>query len=144
MADARHGKFRVVLVWRLDRLGRSLAHLVRLLEDFRASGVELVSLSEGLDFSTTAGKLLYQVISAFSEFERDAIRERIRGGLRNARSKGRRLGRPRMILDTARIAALRSQGRSLRAIAIELGCSHALVNKTLSNSQPASTANAEA
>jgi DNA invertase Pin-like site-specific DNA recombinase len=108
------------------------------------SGVELVSLSEGLDFSTTAGKLLYQVISAFSEFERDAIRERIRGGLRNARSKGRRLGRPRLPVDASKIAALRSQGHSLRAIATEIGCSHALVNKTLSDSRSANAAKVKA
>jgi DNA invertase Pin-like site-specific DNA recombinase len=135
LSDARRGKFRVLLVWRLDRLGRSLAHLVRLLEEFRADGVELVSLSEGLDFSTTTGKLLYQVISAFAEFERDAIRERICGGLRNARAKGRKLGRPRLIVDASKITRLRAQGRSLRAIAAELGCSHAFVNKSLAESQ---------
>lgn len=59
LADAKRGKFRVLLVWKLDRLGRSLAHLVRLLEDLRACNVELVSFSEGLDFTTTTGKLLY-------------------------------------------------------------------------------------
>jgi DNA invertase Pin-like site-specific DNA recombinase len=94
LADAKRGKFRVLLVWKLDRLGRSLAHLVRLLEDLRACNVELVSFSEGLDFTTTTGKLLYQVLSAFAEFERDCIRERVRAGMRNARSKGKRIGRP--------------------------------------------------
>ena len=94
LADAKRGKFRVLLVWKLDRLGRSLAHLVRLLEDLRACNVELVSFSEGLDFTTTTGKLLYQVLSAFAEFERDCIRERVRAGMRNARAKGRPIGRP--------------------------------------------------
>ena len=89
LADAKRGKFRVLLVWKLDRLGRSLAHLVRLLEDLRACNVELVSFSEGLDFTTTTGKLLYQVLSAFAEFERDCIRERVRAGMRNARAKGK-------------------------------------------------------
>ena len=92
--DAKRGKFRVLLVWKLDRLGRSLAHLVRLLEDLRVCNVELVSFSEGLDFTTTTGKLLYQVLSAFAEFERDCIRERVRAGMRNARAKGERIGRP--------------------------------------------------
>jgi len=123
LADAKRGRFRTLLVWKLDRLGRSLAHLVRLLEDFRACGVELVSFSEGLDFSSTTGKLLYQVISAFSEFERDCIRERVRAGLRNAKAKGRRLGRPRVNVDCARIAALRASGASWRAITRELGLS---------------------
>ena len=94
LTDAKRGKFRVLLVWKLDRLGRSLAHLVRLLEDLRACNVELVSFSEGLDFTTTTGKLLYQVLSAFAEFERDCIRERVRAGMRNARAKGKRIGRP--------------------------------------------------
>jgi len=84
----------VILVWKLDRLGRSLLHLVRLMEDFRRLGIELVSFSEGLDFTTTTGKLLYQIISAFAEFERDCIRERVLGGMRNARAKGKRIGRP--------------------------------------------------
>src|ERR1700674_1709078 len=78
LADAKRGKFRVLLVWKLDRLGRSLAHLVRLLEEFRTYGVELVSFSEGMDFSTSTGKLMYQLVSAFAEFERDCIRERVR------------------------------------------------------------------
>jgi DNA invertase Pin-like site-specific DNA recombinase len=94
LVDARRGKFRVLLVWKLDRLGRSLAHLVRLLEELRTCNVELVSYCEGLDFTTTTGKLLYQVLSAFAEFERDCIRERVRAGMRNARAKGKRIGRP--------------------------------------------------
>ena len=94
LADAEAGKFSVVLVWKLDRLGRSLVHLVRLMEDFRRLGIELVSFSEGLDFTTTTGKLLYQIICAFAEFERDCIRERVRAGMRNAKAKGKRIGRP--------------------------------------------------
>jgi DNA invertase Pin-like site-specific DNA recombinase len=67
LADAKRGKFRVLLVWKLDRLGRSTAHLIQLLEEFRTWGIELISFSEGLDFSTTTGKLFYTVISAFVE-----------------------------------------------------------------------------
>jgi len=123
LADAKRGKFRILLGWKLDRLGRSLAHLVRLLEDLRACNVELVSFSEGLDFTTTTGKLLYQMLSAFAEFERDCIRERVRSGLRNARAKGKRLGRPRVFTDASRIAALRKQGRSWSEIVSETGVS---------------------
>jgi DNA invertase Pin-like site-specific DNA recombinase len=121
--DARRRKFDAVLVWKLDRLGRSLVHLVRLLQDLRALGVELISFSEGLDFTTTTGKLLYQVISAFAEFERDCIRERVTAGIRNARAKGKCLGRPRVTVDAPRIGALRAQGRSWREIAAETGVS---------------------
>ncbi len=77
LADAEVGKFSVILAWKLDRLGRSLFHLVRLMEDFRRLDIELVSFSEGLDFTTNTGKLLFQIISAFAEFERDCIRERV-------------------------------------------------------------------
>ena len=121
LADAKRGKFRILLVWKLDRLGRSLAHLVRLLEDLRACNVELVSFSEGLDFTTTTGKLLYQMLSAFAEFERDCIRERVRAGLRNAVAKGKRLGRPRCVVDVHRVASLRAQGLGWKRIAGELG-----------------------
>jgi DNA invertase Pin-like site-specific DNA recombinase len=121
LADAKRGKFRILLVWKLDRLGRSLAHLVRLLEDLRACNVELVSFSEGLYFTTTSGKLLYQMLSAFAEFERDCIRERVRSGLRNARAKGKRLGRPSKVVDATTVALLRGQGVTWRSIATQLG-----------------------
>ncbi len=135
LADAKRGKFRVLLVWKLDRLGRSLAHLVRLLEDLRAYGVELVSFSEGIDFSTATGKLMYQMVSAFAEFERDAIRERVRSGLRNARAKGRKLGRPHITVDTARIATLRGQGCSWATICRETGLSKGTAQRSV-NSLP--------
>jgi DNA invertase Pin-like site-specific DNA recombinase len=131
LRDARRRKFDAVLVWKLDRLGRSLVHLVRLLQDLRALGVELISFSEGLDFTTTTGKLLYQVISAFAEFERDCIRERVTAGLRNARAKGKRLGRPPVVVDAARIAVLRSQGRSWSQITAETGISKGTAQRAL-------------
>ncbi len=123
LRDARRRKFDAVLVWKLDRLGRSLVHLVHLLQDLRGLEVELISFSEGLDFTTTTGKLLYQVISAFAEFERDCIRERVTAGLRNARAKGKRLGRPKVVVDAPRIGVLRAQGRSWSEITAETGIS---------------------
>jgi DNA invertase Pin-like site-specific DNA recombinase len=131
LLDARRGKFEAVLVWKLDRLGRSLVHLVRLLTDLRALGVELISFSEGLDFTTTTGKLLYQVISAFAEIERDCIRERVRAGLRNARAKGQHLGRPKVLVDASRIAVLRGEGRSWREITAETGTSKGTAQRAL-------------
>ena len=131
LLDARRGKFDAVLVWKLDRLGRSLVHLVRLLTDLRVLGVELISFSEGLDFTTTTGKLLFQVISAFAEFERDCIRERVRAGLRNARAKGQRLGRPKVLVDVSKIAVLRGEGRSWREITAETGTSKGTAQRAL-------------
>jgi DNA invertase Pin-like site-specific DNA recombinase len=94
LADAQRGKFQAILIWRLDRLGRSLQHLVRLFENFRAWNVALISFGEGLDFSTSMGKLFYQLSGAFAEFERDCIRDRVRAGMRNARAKGRHIPSP--------------------------------------------------
>jgi DNA invertase Pin-like site-specific DNA recombinase len=131
MSDAKRRKCDVILVWKLDRFGRSLRHLVNALAELEALGVSFVSLTDNLDLSTPTGRLMLQVIAAMSEFERELIRERVRAGLRNARAKGRTLGRPRAALDAARIGRLRAQGRSLREIAGELGCSASLVHKTL-------------
>jgi DNA invertase Pin-like site-specific DNA recombinase len=83
--------------------------------------VALISFGEGLDFSTSMGKLFYQLSGAFAEFERDCIRERVKAGLRNAKAKGVRLGRPQIVVDVRKIAALREQGRSWPQIAKQLG-----------------------
>lgn len=140
VADAKRGKFRILLVWKLDRLGRSLAHLVRLLEDLRACNVELVSFSEGLDFTTTTGKLLYQMLSAFAEFERDCIRERVRAGMRNARAKGKAIGRPKANVNNAQIARLRDSGASWREIAKTMGLSIGTVHAARSKRPSESSA----
>jgi DNA invertase Pin-like site-specific DNA recombinase len=142
LADAQRGKFQTILISRLDRLGRSLQNLVRLFENFRSWNVALISFGEGLDFSTSMGKLFYQLSGAFAEFERDCIRERVKAGLRNARAKGKRLGRPCVSVDVARIGRLHIQGRSVREIASELGYGRGLVHKTLANGRPLGVANA--
>ena len=129
LADARRGKFQTLLIWKLDRLGRSTSHLIQLLEEFKAWGIELVSFSEGLDFTTTSGKLFFTLVSAFAEFERDCIRERVRAGLRNAKAKGTRLGRPRIIVDAAQIALLRRQGASWATIAKQLSVGEGTVRR---------------
>jgi putative DNA-invertase from lambdoid prophage Rac len=112
LSDAQRGRFQVLLVWKLDRLGRSTSHLIRLLEDFKTWNVQLVSFGEGLDFTTTAGKLFYTLLGAFAEFEKDTIRERVRAGLRNARAKGIRLGRkPLRTFTPAEVRRLRQDRR---------------------------------
>jgi DNA invertase Pin-like site-specific DNA recombinase len=131
LKDAKRGKFRVLLVWRLDRLGRSLTHLVTLLEDFRVSNVELVSYSEGLDFSTPSGKLMFQIVAAFAEFEREAIRERVRAGVATAKAKGRILGRPKNNATGEQIQELLSAGRKPADIMQELGCSQATLYRRI-------------
>jgi DNA invertase Pin-like site-specific DNA recombinase len=120
MADARRRRFDAVLVWKIDRFGKSLKHLVNALAELAALGVAFVSLRDNLDLSTPSGRLMFQIIGAMAEFERALIQERVRSGLRNARAKGRRLGRPRVIVDATRIASLREQGRSWSQITAEM------------------------
>jgi DNA invertase Pin-like site-specific DNA recombinase len=123
MVDAHRRRFDAVVVWRFDRFARSVSHLLRALETFKALGVEFVSFSEQMDTSTPTGKMVFTVLGAVAELERSLIVERVRAGLRNARSKGKRLGRPPLHLDAAKIGRLREQGRSWRAIARIMGCS---------------------
>jgi DNA invertase Pin-like site-specific DNA recombinase len=123
MADAHKRRFDVVLVWKLDRFGRSLRHLVNALAEFESLGIAFVSLSDNLDLSTASGRLMFNIIGAMAEFERALIQERVKAGIRNARAKGRRIGRPRVAVDPARIAALRASGLSWRTIERELGIS---------------------
>jgi DNA invertase Pin-like site-specific DNA recombinase len=121
MADAHKRCFDVVAVWKFDRFARSVAHLLRALDTFRVLGIEFVSLSESLDTATPAGRMVFTVLGAVAELERSLIAERVRAGLRNARAKGKKLGRPRRIVDTKRVAALRAQGVGWKRIAAELG-----------------------
>jgi len=121
MTDAHRRRFDAVVVWKFDRFARSVSHLLRALETFKALGIEFVSLSEQVDTTTPTGKMVFTVLGAVAELERSLIVERVRAGLRNAKSKGRRLGRPRVDVDVARIGSLRSQGRSWAAIAVEMG-----------------------
>jgi DNA invertase Pin-like site-specific DNA recombinase len=120
VADAHRRRFDAVVVWRFDRFARSVSHLLRALETFRALGIEFVSLSEQVDTSTPTGKMIFTVLGAVAELERSLIAERVRAGLRNARAKGRRLGRPRKAVDAARVAQMRAQGASWRAIGAAL------------------------
>ena len=120
MSDAHKRKFDVVVCWRFDRFARSVTHLLRALENFNALGIAFVSLSENVDTTTPTGKMIFTVLGAVAELERSLIVERVRAGLRNARAKGKRLGRPRAVVDAARIAALRAQGFSWAKIAEEL------------------------
>jgi DNA invertase Pin-like site-specific DNA recombinase len=123
MSDACRRRFDAVLVWKIDRFGRSLKHLVNALAELAALGVAFVSLRDNLDLSTPSGRLMFQIIGAMAEFERALIQERVRAGLRNALAKGKRLGRPRVIVDISRVASLRARGNSWSQIQTELGVS---------------------
>jgi DNA invertase Pin-like site-specific DNA recombinase len=110
-----------VVVYRYDRFARSLRQLVNALEEFRALGIDFISLHEGVDTSTPNGRLVFGIFASIAEFERELIRDRVRSGLAAARKKGKRLGRPRVAVDIARIHALRREGASWPAISRKLG-----------------------
>src|SRR5215813_1667467 len=93
LKDAKRRQFDVLVAWRLDRLGRNLRHLILLLDELQALGIGFVTLGEGIDTSTPAGKLQLHILSAIAEFERERIRERVVAGLHRARKQGKRLGR---------------------------------------------------
>lgn len=131
--DIRKRKLDGILVWKLDRFGRSLKSLVTTLEELRSLGIQFVSYTENLDFSTPAGRAMANLIGVFAEFERDLIRERVVAGLANARAKGRKLGRPMGDVDIKKLLSLRQQGLTLRTIASEMKVSLGFVHKTIKN-----------
>jgi len=139
MSDAKSRVFDVILVWKLDRFARSLKHLINALADFEALGVAFVSLRDNLDLTTPSGRLMFQIIGAMAEFERALIKERVRAGLRNARAKGKRLGRPRHSYPQAKIERLRGDGLSWGAIAQRTGIPKAtlLRKAALTKGEPA-------
>ena len=124
-------KIDVVLTWKLDRLFRSLRDLLSVLQDWSDLGVEMVSLRDNIDLTTSTGRLLMQIVGAFGEFEAALVRERVRAGVENARKKGVKLGRPALQLDVGKVRDLRSQGLPIRAIALELGISVGSVQKAI-------------
>src|SRR5262245_16799071 len=131
MADARRRALDAVVVFRFDRFARSVSHLARALDEFRALGIEFVSLHEAVDTSTPMGRAMFHIAGAFAELEREIIRERVKAGLANARRRGRRVGRPRAIVGMMNVHEMAEKGLSARAIARAIGVSDYTVGKIL-------------
>src|SRR5262245_25011217 len=131
MQDARSRKFDVVLVVRFDRFARSVKHLISALEEFGCLGVDFISLSEAGDTTTPMGKMIFTVLGAVAELERTLIGERVIMGLNRAKKAGKRLGRPRVHVDAASVAELRSQGVCWREIADLLGISRGAAQRAV-------------
>jgi DNA invertase Pin-like site-specific DNA recombinase len=132
MADVQAGKVDLVAVWKLDRLGRSLQHVLALLDTLTSHGVAFVSLRDaGLDTTTPAGRLFTAMIVAFADFEADVIRERVIAGVRRAQAAGKHCGRPRVELDLRPALAMLDQGHGLKTTAQALGVSRATLRRRL-------------
>ena len=120
----------VVLIWDISRLGRSLQHLLKLLEEFHAKGVDVYFHQQGLDTTTPAGKLMFQMCGAFAEFERGMIQERVKAGLQRAKAQGKKLGAPTVPEKTVtKVKEMHEVGMSFRKIGRELGIHHSTVSK---------------
>jgi DNA invertase Pin-like site-specific DNA recombinase len=131
MKEAHKRLFDVVLVWKFDRFARSVKHLVDSLEEFRALGINFISFTEGIDTTTPSGELLFHIMGAVAQFERDLIAERVRAGIAHARAMGKHIGRPRAPVDADRVIVLRGEGKSLRSIAKTLAVPVSRVRRTL-------------
>jgi putative DNA-invertase from lambdoid prophage Rac len=136
MADAR--AHRVVAVWKLDRFGRSVSHLVESVQALRSAGVRFLCTSQGLDTdeSNPASQLLFHILAAVAEFERGMIRERVKAGVQAARHQGRCGGRPKVIFSRDRARELREAGLSCAAIAQRLGVGYGTVQRLLAVQKP--------
>ena len=129
LKSAMRKEIDVVMAWSVDRLGRSLQHLITLLSDIQSKNVDLYLHQQGIDTTTPSGKMMYQMCGVFAEFERSMIQERVKAGLARAKAQGKKLGRPRVPPITVRkIQALRASGLTYRAIAKQTGISKSKVH----------------
>jgi len=132
---AKRRRFEAILVWKLDRIGRSLKHLVNLLAELEAVGVLLVSFSDNIDLSTPQGRLMFQIIGAMAEFERSLICERVKAGIAHRKAQGKKFGgRTAKALDMAEVARLRQAGASMSEIAKALNVSAGTIHSRLTAS----------
>ncbi len=140
MKDSTKRKFDVVMVWSIDRLGRSLQNLMEILNDLKSKNIDLYMDQQAIDTTTPTGSLMFAMIGAFSEFEREMIRERVVSGLDNARKKGRIGGRPSNLTDEIRsnIVELKGAGVSIRKIKDECSVGTTTVYKVLREGNPVS------
>ena len=133
LSDLRRRKFDVVVVWKLDRLARSLRQLLTIGEECRSLGVDLVSLRQNIDTTLPAGRLTFQILGAVAEFERELLRERVRAGMAQARRTRKHLGRPALrkfhVTDIQRMRQLRSEGISIRKLAQDFETTQWMVAK---------------
>ena len=131
MNDAKKRRFDAVLVWRFDRFARSTKHLILALETFKNLGIDFVSYQENIDTSSPLGSAIFTILGAVAQLERDIIAERVKAGLRRAVENGKRLGRPKVSVDTVSLHHMRNDGMSLRAIAKITGISRTTVSEIL-------------
>src|SRR5262249_58567743 len=135
MKDARSRKLDAVIVARFDRFARSVKHLITALEEFRSLRVDFISMGEFVDTSTPMGKMVFTILGAVAELERNIIRERVTMGLHRARKEGKTLGRPKIVIDRQTVRELYKAGNSVRTIAAEMGLTKSTVHSIVVNAK---------
>jgi DNA invertase Pin-like site-specific DNA recombinase len=137
LKDIRKRRVDVIVVWALDRLARSLKHLLTIAEECRALGVDIVCLRQNIDTTLPAGRLTFQVLGAVAEFEREMLRERVKAGMQQARRSGKRIGRPALRhfgpRDIEQVRSLRANGTSVRKLAKDLGTTQWMIAKLITS-----------
>jgi DNA invertase Pin-like site-specific DNA recombinase len=131
LADARQGKFEVLLVWACDRLARSVRHFLEVLDELNHLGIEFVSFREQLDTGGPLGRAVVVIISVVAELERNLIVERVKAGMRRAKLEGQRIGRPTRQVDVAALVRDRECGHSLSQLASRYGIGQTTVRRLL-------------
>ena len=133
LADARQGKFDCVIVWKLDRFGRSLRDCLNNIQTLEDAKVRFIAITQSIDTGNgdAAGKFLLHILGAAAEFERSLIRERVTAGIKQARKEGKHLGRPRLVFNRDEVCKLHKQGHSIREIGARLNLSIGTVARTL-------------
>ena len=133
--DAKKCKFDILLVWKLDRLSRSLKHLLNTLDTLSTLNIGFISYSDNFDTTTAQGKLMFSIVGAFAEFERSLIQERVKLGIKRAVANGIKLGRPKLKVNKYTLLNLRNQGLSIRQIAKEVNVSVGSVHNKLNTNK---------
>ncbi len=131
LEDAHRGRFDVLVVWKGDRLWRSLAHSVRTVSDFGSWGIDIVSITEQFDTTTATGRFMRDLCAIFAQWERDIIAERSAAGVAAARRRGARIGRPRVYVDTTKARKLRQSGVTLLEVAKKLKVPRTTLSRAL-------------
>lgn len=134
LTDARRRRFDCIIVWKLDRFGRSVSNFVRHMEDLTTWGVRFLTITQQIDTdqANPTSRLLMHIFAAFAEFERAMISERVKAGMKAARRRGVTVGRKSLVIDAEKLRALQLLGKSIRQIAAEAGCSVGKVHQLLS------------
>lgn len=135
LKDLRNNKFKAIAVYKLDRIGRSMQHLLKLFEEFNKRGIEFISLTQNIDTTTPEGRMFLKMLMVLGEYERDLIVNRVNDGIRRAKELGTRsgkaIGRPTIDADVSEVIKLKESGLSLRQISKQLNLSLGKVQRCI-------------